>query len=514
MPSRICTCLTAATAAGQLATARLQEAYSDLYETRLDFVAPSEWNGLVEAVLGLGKPLVLTVRRQSDGGAWPDIEEAERIRQLFGLVRRWGAHEGIWLDLDASIGQSSSTGRLDAELDQLADEFRGLGGRDRLIRSVHRFESADRQEWRSILERLRGLAAGSVAKLALAANSTADLAEIVRLAQSSGGQPQLVFGMGEFGLPSRILSARLGNLWTYATPAGERSAAPGQLSPQTLDELYRFRQIESSWKIFGIFGDPISHSKSPEYHNRVFAREGSEAVYLPFRVDNFAEGMELAELLEIQGLSVTVPHKESALAEAFRREAAAAAVGAANTLVRSAGKWQAWNTDVAGFMAPLEGFLVSGSVRSALVLGAGGAARAAAFGLASRGLTVRVANRTVARAEALVEDLRGVLKLPGDSLSVCQGMPRGSVDEDLVVQTTSVGLDGAADPAPELEFGTGQVAYDIIYDPERTPFLRRAEAAGARVLNGMPMFEGQAEAQAVLFLAAARGKSPSIDPPS
>ncbi len=328
---------------------------------------------------------------------------------------------------------------------------------------------------------------------------------------------KILLGMGEYGSFSRILAGKLGSWLTYCSP-GRRPASPGfappsaaQLDPRTLVELYRFRRIGPDTSLYGVVGNPIAHSRSPHLHNPGFAALGLDAVYVPFLADRLPAFLRAAEALGARGLSVTVPFKERALrlargagakpgGESSLLSAAGAealAVGAANTLLAApGGGWQAANTDVAGFLAPLEreapALLQPGA--GAAVLGAGGAARAVVHALTRRGLRVLVLNRTPARARALARRFgcswgglggEGAARLPAHSA--------------LIVQTTTVGLGGAGDPLPEYRFRGQEVVYELVYGVAPTPFQARARAAGCRTIAGEEMLRAQAAEQFRLF---------------
>jgi 3-dehydroquinate dehydratase/shikimate dehydrogenase len=261
-------------------------------------------------------------------------------------------------------------------------------------------------------------------------------------------------------------------------------------------ELYRFRGIGPQTAVYGVVGNPIAHSRSPEIHNRAYAALGLDAVYVPFLADDPAAFLKAAEALGVRGLSVTVPFKEQALRLARSAEEEAEATGAANTLLAVAGIWRAANTDVAGFLAPLEreapAVLQPGT--GAVVLGAGGAACAVVHALARRGLRVLVLNRTPARARVLARRFGcawGGLDEPG--------LARLSGHSALIVQTTTVGMDGAGDPLPGYRFRGEECVYDLVYAPALTPLLARARAAGCRTIGGWSMLRAQAEAQFRLF---------------
>lgn len=240
-----------------------------------------------------------------------------------------------------------------------------------------------------------------------------------------------------------------------------------------------------------LLGDPVSHSLSPALHNAAFAADGLDLAYLACRVAPEALPRAVAGLhaLGALGANVTLPHKEAAARLADARAPEAAATGAANTLVRAGGLWRAHNTDVAGFLGPLAGRGLEGA--EATVLGAGGAARAVVYALLTALAPGRLtlAARRTGQAEALAADLsahdaRGALAVA----PLAEAPPAR-----LVVNCTPLGMSGMEDLTPFTgALGRGQIAYDLVYRPAQTRFLREAQAHGAETIGGLPMLVGQA----------------------
>ena len=164
--------------------------------------------------------------------------------------------------------------------------------------------------------------------------------------------------MGDFGFPTRVLASRLGSFLCYTSPAGA-VVAPGQVEPDTLASLYRFRGIGPSTAVYGVIGNPVMHSRSPRIHNRGFRSLGLDAVYLPFVVDDIDAFWEVADALGIRGFSVTAPHKQAVLGRLSEADPVVRATGACNTVFRDGvGKpWKGTNTDVAGFLGTAAGAL-------------------------------------------------------------------------------------------------------------------------------------------------------------
>ena len=249
-------------------------------------------------------------------------------------------------------------------------------------------------------------------------------------------------------------------------------------------------------QVFALVGDPVQHSLSPRLHNGLYRELGIEAVYLAFEVEDFGsfwlevvEGGVLERLgMPLTGLSVTMPHKEIALAVAGASSPLAARVGAANTLVRRRGVWEAETTDPEGVVRALEGRGVTVGERRVVVVGVGGAGRSAAVGLAQAGATVELANRTTSRGLEVAERL---------------GMPfvdLQDLDEaryDVLVNATPLGRQ-AQDPVPfnPERAREGATVVDMAYSGgEATALAAAAGACGLRVVEGREILLGQAGSQ-------------------
>lgn len=245
--------------------------------------------------------------------------------------------------------------------------------------------------------------------------------------------------------------------------------------------------------VYGIIGYPLSHTLSPLLHTTAFREAGLPSVLVPWPIESarLPAFVGAVRLLRIRGVCVTIPHKERIIPLLDRVTDRAKAVGAVNLLYWDGDALCGDNTDVPGFVAPLRAGLPVPNARKALVLGAGGASRAVIAGLKSIGYDrVYIANRTEETARLLASEF---------GLEVCPWDARGEVDADLVVNTTPLGMAGKAEddtPYPDAAFsGRKRVAYDIVYTPLRTRFLREAEEAGWRTISGLGMFIAQADFQ-------------------
>jgi shikimate dehydrogenase len=236
----------------------------------------------------------------------------------------------------------------------------------------------------------------------------------------------------------------------------------------------------------GVCGWPVAHSRSPQMHNAALAAAGLHDwryLRLPLPPELFGETVRALPAAGFRGVNVTIPYKVAALALADEASATARAVGAANTLTFEDGRIVAENTDAPGLLAAI-GEPVAG--RSALVLGAGGAGRAAAWALSDAGADVALWNRTAEGAAALAAEL-GVRAV------------QIAAPADILVNCTSVGLhDPAATfkalPIEADELGAGSLVVDLVYRAGGTQLLEAARTRGARVIDGLEILVAQGAA--------------------
>ncbi|MDP7102506.1 MAG: shikimate dehydrogenase [SAR202 cluster bacterium] len=253
----------------------------------------------------------------------------------------------------------------------------------------------------------------------------------------------------------------------------------------------------------GIFGYPLGHSMSPALQQAALDEYALDALYeaWPTPPDRLAEAVAGLREPGCYGANVTVPHKEAVMGMLDRLDQQAEAIGAVNTIVtESDGKLAGYNTDIYGFLASLSseaGFDPAG--KRVVMLGAGGAAKAAAFALVEGNVaSLDIANRTVARAEALIAELSSNGAETSAFAIDSTGLADRCANADLIVNCTSIGMRGSPSPdaSPLLDgaIQPGCLVYDIVYNPEVTPLLAQAEEAGARTLGGLPMLVYQGAA--------------------
>ena len=270
--------------------------------------------------------------------------------------------------------------------------------------------------------------------------------------------------------------------------------------------------INGASVVLGVFGDPVEHSLSPVMHAHFAESTGADTVYVPFHVrpPGLNQALRALPALAIRGVNITVPHKEAAAPLMDSLAPAARAIGAVNTVINRDGELVGDNTDARGFLADLEAQFAGAAWkdRPALVLGAGGAARAVAFALGEAGLpAVTIANRTAAKAEALAAEL---LPATGRATDLAPDNLEAAVAEaGLIVNTTSMGLKGEAIPALDLgHTHAGAVVYDLIYNPPETPLIADARQRGMAAANGLGMLVRQGAISYELWT----GQGPPVAP--
>lgn len=273
------------------------------------------------------------------------------------------------------------------------------------------------------------------------------------------------------------------------TAAAVVGPGPSHLSPR----------MPASTLQYGIFGHPVGHSLSPDIHNAWFRQYGIDARYDRYDVapSNLAAEFRMAKDRGIAGLNVTVPHKQAIVELLDDMGSEVRAIGACNTIkLESGGRYRGYNTDAEGFVLSLADDGVRFRHAKALVIGAGGAARAIVYGLLHAGVeSVTILNRTHRNAVELANDMRTHV-LGGQALTA-RGWDGSAIDvsqyrADLVVHTTTKGMSGD-NPSPELRGDLHGIAVvDIVYRPLETALLQQARTLGASTYDGLRMLAGQA----------------------
>jgi 3-dehydroquinate dehydratase/shikimate dehydrogenase len=324
-------------------------------------------------------------------------------------------------------------------------------------------------------------------KIVTTATTLSDNVTMMKFLQTQSDKHALIgVCMGEQGIISRVLSVRAGSVFTFGAVNADLKTAPGQVSARDLRGIYRIEQVDAATRVYGVAGDPIEHSLSPVIMNTALRRENVNGVYVALHAKTLKDLMHCVREIPLHGLSVTMPYKQAMLEHLDNTDAHTAKIGACNTVVRGQeGKLFGFNTDVAGVLRPLEQRLTIEGTK-VLVLGAGGAARAAVFGLKERGAEVWILNRTTVKAQKLARQAKARTIKRADLRKTAF---------DVIVNATPVGMGSTRDcPLKEDEI-QAKVVFDMVYDPIETRLLQVARAKGIAVIPGVEMFVHQAARQ-------------------
>ncbi len=454
-----------------------------LIELRLDFLAKApDFKRLLE---NRPCPLIATFRRPVDGGRWGGTEQERQMLLRHAVVAGFD-----YVDVESDI----------------ADTIPRFGAVRRIV-SYHNLRETP-TDLEQIFQRMCQQDA-DIVKVSVTAQQPLDNLRVLRLIRDAP-KPTVAHCMGDLGTCSRLLSLQFGAPFTYGAFNKERTIAPGILSFHDLQKVYFAEQIDRTTKVYGVVGDPVSHSLSPLVHNRAFRQLGINALYVPLRVPRgeLAEVVKTFRDIPVAGYSVTIPHKEAAARVAAHKDPAVEVMGAANTLLAADDGFSAYNTDAQAAVDSLRANLPPGpdgtpvplGTRSVLILGAGGVARAVAHALHREGAAVTVANRTPERAEKLADEV---------GCKHVDWAARHNVACDTLVNCTSVGMHPNLDEMPiHTSFlKPSLTVFDTIYTPETTLLIREARARGCHVLTGVDMFVRQAGLQFKLFT----GQDPPLE---
>jgi 3-dehydroquinate dehydratase / shikimate dehydrogenase len=378
---------------------------------------------------------------------------------------------------------------LDVEMQTAAkckpDQLQKLRTRAGLVLSFHDFRATKKLE--ETLEKMLAYPADFY-KVVSTATTLSDNVTLIKFLAREGDRHSMVsMCMGEQGIISRVLGVRAGSVFTFASATAGEETAPGQATAQELRNVYRIEQVDAATRVYGVAGDPIAHSLSPAIMNAAFRRENVNAVYLGLHAKTLKDLLTCIREIPIHGISVTMPYKESILSHLDNTDTHTTKVGACNTVVRAQdGKLYGFNTDTAGIVRPLERRLNTLEGARILVIGAGGAARAAVFGLKERGSEVYIMNRSAAPAKKLAHQARArIVKRPDLK----------KLAFDVIINATPVGMGNSREtPLQDKEINARYV-FDMVYDPAETRLLKLARERGAQIIPGIEMFVHQAARQ-------------------
>jgi 3-dehydroquinate dehydratase / shikimate dehydrogenase len=412
--------------------------------------------------------VIATCRRAVNGGKFRGPVAAE----LNVLLK--AADSGFQLvDLELQSAQALKP----AELEELSN-------RAGLIISYHNFRNTKKLE--EPFEGMSRYTADFYKVVSTATNLYDNVAMMKFLEANSARHEMIGLCMGEQGIISRVLGVRAGSVFTFGAATRGEETAPGQATAMELRDTYRIETVDAATQVYGVAGDPVEHSLSPVMMNAAFRRETVNAVYLSLHAKSLKDLLACVRDIPIRGLSITMPYKQEIVEELENSDPLTRLVGACNTLVRSVdGKLYGFNTDVAGIVVPLEQRMHLAGARI-LVVGAGGVARAAAFGLKAKSAEVFITNRTPEKGQTLARQAK------------VKYLKRAEVAKqnfDVIINATPVGM-GANKQSPleDKELNTKYV-FDLVYVPAETRLIKMARAKGLQVIPGLEMFVQQGARQ-------------------
>ena len=485
MVPKICLVLTENTIDKNIQLIERYRPWIDIVELRADFLDPQELLYIRRFPKLARIPAILTIRRFLDGGAFKG-GEGSRIT-LFARGLSFADTEPLnnfaFLDLESDVQASS--------LEEAAQAF-NIG----IIRSVHSIKAPIKD----IAAKIRDIwrTDDEIVKIAYKANNLGDATAVFRDVSKLNGQ-HILIAMGKYGIPSRILASKLHSSIVYTMPReyiAKQHIEQEFIDPITLNTLYRFRAIHEDTAIYGVAGADTTKSLSPAIHNKGFDQKGINAVYIPISGTNIKEVIEFAEYTGIAGLSITHPFKFDVIPFLDSIGPISTACGAVNTVLFNGEKRQGFNTDIDGFSRALQEFLYVHSLRfkHIAIIGAGGAAHAIANAVHQLHGNACIFDRSAEKAKKLAE--RYKFRWAVLDLASARTLKKYS---DIIIQATSVGMHEGEDPLEFYSFSGSEKVFDVIYVPEKTALLKRAEAAGCNICNGYDMLRYQAYRQFELF---------------
>ncbi len=417
---------------------------------------------------------IATCRRAEKGGKFEGTVAAELDLLLKAAAPAEGQIPFQMIDLELESAEALKK----ADLAKVKEA--GVG----LIISYHNYKET--KDLDAIYERIAPFAPDFV-KIVPTAKNLIDNVTLMRFIERISDSASVIgVCMGDAGIISRVLGLRAGSAFTFASALLGDETAPGQIAARTLVETYRIEEVDAATKVYGVAGNPVNKSLSPVMMNAAFRRETVNAVYLALQTAKIEDLVALIEQIPIQGVSITMPHKQAILPYLEHMDPLSQKIGACNTVLRQEGKLYGFNTDVAGILTPLQKRMDLKGAK-VLVLGAGGSARAAVFGLRDKGAEVFIYNRTPETAVKLARQAHA------------KSIKREAIPKttfDVIINATPVGMAGQKGAqilgADDLKT---KYVFDLVYNPVDTPLIRLARQHNINVITGVEMFVQQGARQ-------------------
>ncbi len=425
------------------------------------------------------KRIIVTNRKKDEGGAF-EGSESERISPLIDAIKIGFG----FIDIEYSS--------IDY-VHNLISKKREFDSKTNIILSYHNFEETPKN-LNEIFSQMDNQG-HDIIKIVAYANDISDNLIIKDFLSSKSSQniKLISFLMGEKGEISRVLCNSWGSYTSYAPLKGVGKTAPGQIPIEVLKDVYQVNSIKDNFDIYGLIGNPVKESIGYYVHNKLFSYYNIDAVYLNFLVDDLGKFMSSFEG-QFKGLCVTMPFKEKIIPYLDEIDQMALKIGAINTIKKNKDGLFGTNTDWIGAVYSIEK-LTQIKDKRVLILGAGGAGKAIAFGIANSRGEVIISNRDQKKALDISKNLGAKTVLWED---------RNDVEFDILVNSTKIGMHPQDNICPmddsffEKDL-SGITVFDAVYSPIDTKLLVRSKEQGAKIANGLDMYIGQAMAQFELW---------------
>jgi 3-dehydroquinate dehydratase/shikimate dehydrogenase len=472
-PMKIIACILEQTTKAAIKAMERAAPWSDMFELRIDYLSAPDLKTILSDP---PRPCLVTNRIKSEGGRFQGTE-AERL----AILRDALALKPAMIDLELAADETS--------IKELSSKKSAV----QVVLSHHDFDSTpELSALVDILERMNRLDA-DIAKIVTRIQRPDEILRLRVLLNKASeiGQTLAAFGMGPLGRLSRVLTPLWGSALSYCSVHEGKEAAPGQMSGPEMRRVFPDSgtavEVGDRTSLYGILGSPVGHSLSPVMHNEAFRHLDLDCFYVPVDVEDATLAMACARTLGFKGLSVTRPHKVSTMALLDEIDESALTLGAINTVTYRNGKYSGSNTDLGGLVRSLEEH-TSLNGKTVVVAGAGGAARAAVFGLVKAGAKVLIINRTEEKGRKLASELEG---------EFCPSGELKSRNPDILINATPLGMATWAEesPFPTELLKPKMLVMDMVYSPPRTRLLRDALDKGCKVIGGLSMLIHQAALQ-------------------
>lgn len=574
----ICLCLNSNSLENNNTLIKQNQHAIDLIELRVDFLEKQyqQWSKIecwaknIKSTTNF--PIIFTIRLPQDGGLWNENSDA-RLQLLLQAAKSTLFN---WIDIEATIHAQSNSPVIYQLLEAIDSTHTQLiiSGHYFLHTPKHPLDSPTRLNELWVTETLslaKKYPTTLIKTAVFCANSSmlCDFIEQSNTLTHKIPKQYICVPMGLFGMLGRVLTIYTGSCWTYTSEPSIQSQLSqlGHISPVTMKNLYQYKNISLDTQLYTIIGNPVLHSQSPAFHNEIFNRAKEQKlgkkqnsttnkVYLHLPLDDVSVLPRLASLINLRGLSVTIPHKESVLPLLHDCENQVSSCNTCNTiLIDNDKRWYGYNTDITGFLIPLYKTLHINTTPlysnknnkdsnetaldfsmipmplqgySVTIIGAGGTAKAIGYSLMLAGAKLLLVNRTISKADTLAHFLNKIHTslVPATQekklahtrhtqfseskknidykvqTAVLSNYSRIAQFSDIIIQASSLGMNNNTEtPLPHYPFTGKEIVYDVVYTPPLTKIMHDAQNAGCVTISGEKMFLAQAKLQSELFVS-------------